>query len=131
MAGTRTTFLRGHELVNVAGESHYQDALRQITGGQEGSIRQDTTAHLIAEPENPYDPNAVRVEIEGKKVGYLPRTVAGDYGPLLEPITARRRVAACEALVAGDSSAEASSLGVFLRLPPAGGDGEAFSRARR
>ncbi|MBA3305328.1 MAG: hypothetical protein H0U25_05305 [Thermoleophilaceae bacterium] len=29
---SRLTFLRGRELVNVAGESHYQEALRELTG---------------------------------------------------------------------------------------------------
>lgn len=129
MAEPRLTFLRGRELVNVAGESHYQDALRQITGKGEGSVRQDATAHLIPEPENPYDPNAVRVEIDGMKVGYLPRALAGEYGALLGPIAARARVAACEALIAGGRDDDSSTIGVFLRLPPpAPGGAEDVSR---
>jgi collagen type III alpha len=113
----RTTFLRGHELINVAGESHYQDALTTLAGATEGEVRLDATAHLIPEPENEHDRNAVRVEIGGHKVGYLPRAVAAAYAPALAPIAARGRIAACEALVAGrDPSA---MLGVFLRLPPA------------
>ena len=71
MTEPRVTFLRGHESVNVAGESHYQDALRAISG--QGEIRHDTEARLIPEPDNPHDANAVRVEIDGAKVGYLPR----------------------------------------------------------
>ena len=28
---------------------------------------------LVAEPDNPYDPNAVRIERRGTKLGYVPR----------------------------------------------------------
>jgi len=28
---------------------------------------------LVREPDNPYDPNAVRIEWRGRKLGYLPR----------------------------------------------------------
>lgn len=116
----RTTFLRGHEIVNVAGESHYQDALRAIVGPAAGEVRLDATAHLLPEPENEHDPKAVRVEIAGSKVGYLPRDTAARYAPGLARIAARGRVPACEALIAGRDGAEAASLvGVFLRLPPA------------
>lgn len=33
-------------------------------------------ARLSPEPENPYDPNAVAVEIHGRRVGYLQRYLA-------------------------------------------------------
>ena len=92
MAEPRVTFLRGHESVNVAGESHYQEALRAIAGP--GDVRHDTEAHLIPEPENEYDPNAVRVEIDGHKVGYLPRDLAPAWGPRLAELATRRRVGA-------------------------------------
>ena len=38
---------------------------------------------LIPEPENPHDANAVRVEIKGRKVGYLSRVEAAHYRSLL------------------------------------------------
>lgn len=112
----RTTFLRGHELINVAGESHYQDALRSIVQTIEGEVRVDTTAHLVPEPDNEHDAHAVRVEIEGAKVGYLPREVASLYATALGPIVARGRVPACEAAIVGRGPS--TMLGVFLRLPP-------------
>lgn len=116
----RTTFLRGRELVNVAGESHYQDALRAIAGEGPGAIRQDAVAHLIPEPENKHDAHAVRVEIDSARVGYLPREVAAIYAPLLAPLAARGRIAACEGLIAGNSAGEggAAMIGVFVKLPP-------------
>lgn len=47
---------------------------------------------LVREPDNPYDPNAVRVEWQGVKLGYVPRRENGalawamDHG---EPVYAR------------------------------------------
>lgn len=64
----------------IVGESHYQDALSEIAGG-----RKKTTAEvyrdawLIPEPDNPYDLNAVAVDIDGKTVGYLPRLEAAKF----------------------------------------------------
>lgn len=112
----RTTILRGHELINVAGESHHQDALRSIIGTNESEVRVDVTAHLVPEPENEHDAHAVRIEIEGAKVGYLPRELASLYAPALGPIVARGRVPACEAAIVGRGPS--TMLGVFLRLPP-------------
>lgn len=33
---------------------------------------------LVREPDNPYDPNAVRVEWRGEKLGYVPRAENAD-----------------------------------------------------
>ena len=117
MPEPRVTFLRGHESVNVAGESHYQDALRAIAGA--GEVRHETEARLIREPENEYDPNAIRVEIDGRKVGYLPRDLAPAWGPRLDELASRRRVGGCEATIVGGAD---TALGVFLRLPDPHGD---------
>lgn len=118
----RTTFLAGNRLVNVAGESHYQEALRTLTGN-DGSepVRREFQALLAAEPENPYDPNAVKVLIADRHVGYLPRAEAAAYGPMLERLARRGRRGACEALVSGRGGASgAANIGVFLRLPEPG-----------
>jgi len=123
MPEPRVTFLRGRESVNVAGESHYQDALRAIAG--EGEVRHDTEAHLIPEPENEYDPNAVRVEIDGSKVGYLPRDLAPAWGPRLAELGSRKRVGGCEATVVGPAD---GTLGVFLRLPDPHGEADELAR---
>ena len=111
----RPTRLHGRELVNVAGESHYQDALRAITKGE---ARLETDAALIPEPDNPYDPNAIRVEIEGEKVGYLPRDLAPAYGSLVREPAERGRTAVCEAMVSGRDGI----YGVFLKLPEVGAE---------
>ena len=105
--------------MNVAGESHYQEALREIVGpGAAGEVAMDTEALLVPEPSNPHDPNAVMVQIAGKLVGYLPRDEAVAYGETLRQLTERGRTGACEARIAGHGDGSGTTnLGVFLRLP--------------
>ena len=103
--------------MNVAGESHYQDALRKMIGPTKGDVAVDTEALLIPEPSNPHDPNAVMVQIDGQLVGYLPRDEAVAYGPTLKQLGERGRTGLCEARIAGRAESGTSNLGVFLRLP--------------
>ncbi|MGH8700148.1 MAG: HIRAN domain-containing protein [Burkholderiales bacterium] len=51
----------------LAGLRHYGggDVLRGLQPGDR--------LELVREPQNPYDPNAVRVEWRGVKLGYVPR----------------------------------------------------------
>jgi hypothetical protein len=60
--------------VNVVGESQFQHRLAKLKGGNEHDVK--VTAVLMPEPTNTHDPRAVRVEIAGKPVGYLPRELA-------------------------------------------------------
>lgn len=64
---------------DVVGESHYQPALRKLRNGRHMSTDNDFIADIVAEPDNPHDPNACAVYIEGLKVGYLPRDAAADF----------------------------------------------------
>jgi hypothetical protein len=115
----RLTLLRGDRLVNAVGESHYQDALREVSGAGGGEeVRFPCTAVLASEPDNPFDPNAVAVRVDGRLVAYLSRADAVGYRPLVLDIEERGRAAACEAMIAGRGAASGTSnLGVFLRLP--------------
>src|SRR5258705_10805396 len=62
----------------VAGESHYQEALVAIAGPvREGGYCLPVEAVLRREPSNPYDGNAIRVEVAQLKVGYIARAIAG------------------------------------------------------
>lgn len=117
--GDRLTFLAGRRLVNVAGESHYQEALRALTGSAGTDlVRGDFRAVLVPEPENRHDPNAVKVLLNDRHVGYLPRAEAAAYRPMLERLAGRGRRGACEAMVSGrGGSSGTSNIGVFLRLP--------------
>jgi hypothetical protein len=70
----------GHPFAfDVVGESHYQPALRKLRNGRHMATDNDFVADIVAEPENPHDPNACAIYIEGLKVGYLPRDAAADF----------------------------------------------------
>lgn len=61
----------------VVGTSHYRRALATIAGNVEGhSALVLCTAHLVRDPANPFDANAVAVHIGGQLVGHLPRALA-------------------------------------------------------
>lgn len=64
----------------IVGEGYYQDALLRICGGYTRDGHQlQTRARLVPEPSNPYDANAIRVEIDGETVGHLKRDHAALY----------------------------------------------------
>jgi hypothetical protein len=71
--------------MQAVGESYNQAAIRSIAeahperGQLEDSAVCAVRATLIPETDNQHDANAVRVEIEGKKVGYLSRADAARY----------------------------------------------------
>jgi hypothetical protein len=73
--------------LKVVGESHYQDALMRVSGAPpSGDHGFECFAELIPEPENAHDKFAVRVEVQGEPVGYLPRGSAKRF---------HKRVVAC------------------------------------
>lgn len=67
-------------------------------------------AVLIAEPHNPYDPNAIMVIVEGLLVGYLSREDAVRYAPVMSRLADKGlQAGACEAWVAGRYGFDANS----------------------
>lgn len=59
---------------NIVGEASYQNNLKTIAGPkQELSKSHQCTARVISESTNRFDKNAVKVEINGLLVGYLPK----------------------------------------------------------
>jgi hypothetical protein len=103
--------LEGDELVRVVGTSHYQDALLELSGRQgDEEIRLEKIAVFIPEPDNPHDPNAIAVQIDGRLVGYLSRDENRRW---LDVVTGHE--IGCEARIAGRGGT--TGLGVFLRLP--------------
>ena len=72
----------GHGYLGSAGESQYQAALAQVARG--GRFH---SATLVPEPENPFDRNAVCVQIDGMTVGYLSRPDARRYQKRLLAMT--------------------------------------------
>lgn len=88
----------------VVGESHYQPALRKLKASQSKPFFR---AKLVPEDSNPYDNQAVRVDIDGQTVGYLPREDAREW-------RAQEGSSACDAYLidAGDNT----NIGVWLRI---------------
>ena len=39
---------------------------------------------LVREPDNKHDPNAIRVEVGGKFMGYVPKETAQDLAPMMD-----------------------------------------------
>jgi hypothetical protein len=81
--GAQVVLLDGDEDLEVVGESYYQENLWHLAGAQPGKerVREDIYAVLVAEDDNPYDPDAVAVWINGLKVGHLSRENAQRYRP--------------------------------------------------
>jgi hypothetical protein len=83
--------LGGQDDLEVVGESAYQDVLWRLCGGTVGErVRYDIIAVLVPEPTNPYDANAITVQIEGEVIGYLPRATAQEYLPGLKRLMSLR-----------------------------------------
>lgn len=114
--------LRGNRefALEVVGESYYQDALEQICGPRtRESVEQEHTARLILEDNNPRDKNAVRVEIDGKHVGYLSREVAKTYRQQIKNGGMPNAIGECQALIKGgwDRDGKKGNYGVWLDIP--------------
>jgi hypothetical protein len=65
--------------------------------GPASTGERELTASLQREPENRYDPNAVKVIIDGRHVGYLPREDAPAYQVPLQLIEQKGCRATCKA----------------------------------
>ena len=79
MLGSRIPHLAGSGkfAMEIVGESHYQGAIERVAGPHtRAGVRKGCLAELYLEPNNPHDPNAVRIEIDGQTVGYLSRNMA-------------------------------------------------------
>ncbi len=117
--------LSGERTVAVVGESHHQDALLTISGGARhyGGVELEVVAQLIPDPENPYDPNAVEVCIDGLVVGYFSRDDAVQLRPVIEDSLDLHGQATCPGTIRGGwdrGRGEAGLFGVTLHLPSEG-----------
>ncbi|MCX7428896.1 MAG: hypothetical protein NTW96_25125 [Planctomycetia bacterium] len=110
--------------IDVVGESKYQPALEFICGGRTGGSQKKTVeAVLVYEDDNPYDDQAIRVDIQGNTVGYLSRDNARQYRKELKQAGYSAMTATCSARIVGgwDHGGEDRGLfGVTLDLPTAG-----------
>ena len=110
--------------LGVVGESFYQEALELVTGGRCFGVSFDdhlpVTAVLVPEPENPYDPNAVRIDVltgdKSLKVGYLARENVERYQPFLLELQEEGRIGTCPARICGGGPDR--SYGIYLHVAP-------------
>lgn len=101
----------------VAGESHYQEALRATKGicSETFEGRPAFTAALVPERDNEHDGNAIAVYSPQGKLGYLPRERAHDYRELFNELLRRGyHGGGCAAHLTGGESGK--SYGVVLRI---------------
>ncbi|MGG7603517.1 HIRAN domain-containing protein [Massilia sp. BKSP1R2A-1] len=124
MAEIEVPFIRGpgYYPINVAGESFYPEAFAALCGprGLE-PVNIEVRARLELQDDNEHDKQAVRVSIQGRQVGHLPREAARAfrrtvrYGKLAE-----HEAFECAAIICGgwDRGPEgAGNYGVRLDLP--------------
>ena len=92
----------GDYALDVVGESHYQHALCQICGGKTEEVAAEyVVAQLVLENTNPKDNQAVRVDVGGMTVGYLPRRGARQYRSWLQSQGQLAPVVKCNAVILG------------------------------
>lgn len=116
-------FRQGGYLVDIVGESHYQEALEAASGGRtsEGAKVPLVTAQLVREASNRYDANAVRVDLGGHTVGYLSREHAPVFHPMLAELAAGDEPATCRAWLTGGwwrGALDVGHFGLCLDLHP-------------
>ena len=108
--------------IEVVGVSRRQDTLADIVARHGRNGRTLTTdAILSLEDTNPYDANAVRVEIDGALIGYISRDNARRYRADLAAAGTPRATVRCRARIVGGfetPGGERASFGVRLDLPP-------------
>ncbi len=118
--GAELVRLAGDGRVSVVGESHYQPVLKAAARGRtvaEGDLDNaiPVTAVLVPEPNNQYDRNAVRVDVEGHTAGYLSRETAVQYQPVLLQLQAKGQLGWCPGRIMGGGR---RSYGIYLHMSP-------------
>jgi HIRAN domain len=120
------TFDPARKTVDVVGEGSYQGSLERLAGARtiDGAREPDHIAILLPEPNNPYDPNAVRIVVvreggDAAVIGYLSRGNAVAYRPVIDRLAADGKVAACRASISGGwdrGDGDRGSFGVRLSM---------------
>lgn len=114
--GLLPTRLSSDGRISVVGESHYQAALHAAVGGRDAYGWDNAVpvrAALVPEPGNKYDRNAVRVDVNGRAVGYLVREDAIRYQPPLLALQEQGRSGWCSAFI---SCGDMGLYGIWLHL---------------
>lgn len=119
-------FMPSQYSTEIVGEQSYQKAIREVAMYKELVDKDDMEdkmpgleAALILENENKYDPgNAVRVEIEGKTVGYLAKEDAQKYRQALARLGVPNEIGTCKATAFGkrESLGKVMNYGIWLSI---------------
>lgn len=109
--------------VKCVGESHYQHVLEWASGGrtQDGARQPLVTAQLVREATNPYDADAVRVDLGGQTAAYVPRHLAPAFHAPLAKLDAAGTPATCRAWLTGGwerGAIDRGNFGLELDLHP-------------
>ena len=117
------SLLDGQDDLEVVGELAYQDALWRLSGGTLGDpIRRQIVAVLVPEPMNPYDANAIAIQIDSQVIGYLSPATAQEYLPGLQRLmSVRGGYVALRGVIVGGGYYDdgPGRLGVWLEHDPA------------
>lgn len=118
----RPISLQGRRRVDVVGESHHQDALFELCGGQRryGGVEVEAVAELVPDPDNPYDPRAVEVRIGDSAVGHIRREDLEWLRSMIDDSLDLHGFATCRALIRGGwdrGRGDVGLFGVVLLLP--------------
>jgi hypothetical protein len=96
MDTSRNGVVLGWREVPIVGEASYQGDLEKIAGGKtEEGVDLYVLAALVPEPNNPYDKNAISIQIGGRTVGYLDRERAITYQPVARRLLDLEAVGLC------------------------------------
>lgn len=113
--------VRPDAVLEVVGESFYQDNLRRIGGRstEDGVTSVDHIAALVPDPKNKYDENAIAIGINGLKVGHLSRADAIAFQPLVRWAKSRDHFIAGHARLTGGwdrGGGDRGTIGVILHI---------------
>jgi hypothetical protein len=102
------------------GESHYQASLEAVSGPRsEEGVDLEVEACVLLENTNPYDSEAVRVDVGGRTVGYLSRPDARAYRRALESVGVAEALT-CRGCIRGGwdrGQRDRGHYGIYLDLP--------------
>ncbi len=108
--------------VKVVGESYHESSLRDVFGPVTLELKEiERGATLVLENTNPHDPNAVRVEVEGRHVGHLSRDDAVIFRKRYAPAGVDGTSFRCDAMLIGGRARNGVRIGVELDIPPLSG----------
>lgn len=83
----------------IAGLRHHKRAVAELLDGEDDFYG---SCDLVPEPDNEVDPNAIRIEVDGELIGYVPAKMCEKIHKLLP------RVSSCDAEIEKDEDGELS-----------------------